>query len=164
MGCDRANELMLDYASGEMHEEARRTFEAHLGSCPECRRELEQMSALLSRMEAEPQLEPTADEIHSCVAVADRALKPIAPTRGVRRWAARAADYAFAGACAAVFALAATIMSLFKVSFAFTNVLDFAFEHQLAAWVGCGAAALVTCFVPIVMHAQRRTGAYWKGG
>jgi anti-sigma factor RsiW len=155
---------MLDYASGEMHEEARRTFEAHLESCPECRRELAQMSAILGLVGSQEDIEPTPDEVRACVALADKSLKPLAPAAGLRRWAARATDHAFAAACLAVFALAAGLMRVFNVAITFDAALDFAFNHQIAVGVVCGVAVLVTCFVPIVMHAQRRTGMLGEGG
>ncbi len=53
--CSRIDELLLDYAYGELDDARRREVEAHLPGCPSCRGALAQMQGTRSLMRALPQ-------------------------------------------------------------------------------------------------------------
>jgi anti-sigma factor RsiW len=61
MNCDEVRRSVQDYVTRELSPEDRRLFDAHLVECAECQRELALMTAVVSTLDHQPVLEPSAD-------------------------------------------------------------------------------------------------------
>jgi anti-sigma factor RsiW len=60
MNCEEVRRSVQDYVTRELNPEGRRLFDAHLVECAECQRELALMTALVSTLDHQPVLEPSA--------------------------------------------------------------------------------------------------------
>ncbi|MCX6842390.1 MAG: zf-HC2 domain-containing protein [candidate division WOR-3 bacterium] len=61
MNCDEVRRLVQDYVTRELSPENRRLLDAHLVECAECQRELALMTAVVSTLDHQPVLEPSAN-------------------------------------------------------------------------------------------------------
>ncbi len=61
MNCDEVRRSVQDYVTRELAPDDRRRFDAHLVECAECQRELALMTAVVSTLDHQPVLEPSAD-------------------------------------------------------------------------------------------------------
>jgi anti-sigma factor RsiW len=61
MNCDEARRSVQDYVTRELSIDDRRLFDAHLVECSECQRELALMTALVSTLDHQSVLEPSAE-------------------------------------------------------------------------------------------------------
>jgi anti-sigma factor RsiW len=60
MNCDEIRRSVQDYVMRELEPENRRLFDAHLVECAECQRELALMTAVVSTLDHQPVMEPSA--------------------------------------------------------------------------------------------------------
>ena len=60
MNCEEVRRSVQDYVTRELNPEDRRLFDAHLVECTECQRELALMTALVSTLDHQPVLKPSA--------------------------------------------------------------------------------------------------------
>lgn len=58
MQCKEAKRLISSYIDGEISPDKRRELEAHLLTCPYCRRELEMMEKIVKLIHELPEIEP----------------------------------------------------------------------------------------------------------
>ena len=64
MNCDEVKRSLQDYVTRELAPEDRRLFDAHLVECGECQRELALMTAVVSTLDHQAVLEPSAGFSH----------------------------------------------------------------------------------------------------
>ena len=167
MNCDRVSELMLEYAAGKLPGDVRRAVEEHLRSCPACQREAHDLIAIAKAIANDAPLAAPEHEIAACVRIAEAALVPT--TAVVRRRTFDLGDLAFGLGSLAALVLVATISRVLGWNITLGDMIGFMRSTPVATAVVVAVVALVTCFVPIVVFAQRsaltyRTVAYRKGG
>ena len=85
MNCELAHERIMTAAYGELADEQAHELERHLGGCPECVREREQLLALKLLMDADPVLEPEANLIARARMRLEEALDALPPWRWYER-------------------------------------------------------------------------------
>jgi hypothetical protein len=85
MNCKLAHERIVAAAYEELADEQTYELEQHLGDCPECAREQEQMLALRAQADAYPVLEPDANLIARSRLRLEAALDALPPTRWYER-------------------------------------------------------------------------------
>jgi anti-sigma factor RsiW len=169
MNCDRVGELMLEYAAGKLPGDTRRAVEEHLKSCPACQREAHDLIAIAKAIANDPPIQTPEHEIAACVRIAEAALVPATAPARTRRRVFDLGDYAFGIGSLAVFVLAAVMSRLLGWNLSLGDVIEFVRSTPIAIAAVVALVALVTCFVPIVVFAQRsaltyRAVAYRKGG
>ena len=81
MNCEIAHERIVTAAYGELSDEHSHELERHLGACPECRKEREQLLALKLLADAYPVLEPDANLIARSRIRLEEALDALPPKR-----------------------------------------------------------------------------------
>ena len=59
MTCDRIRESFADYLAGDLDEESLRAIRSHLAACPACRSEIEELSAVWTKLGVLPQEQPS---------------------------------------------------------------------------------------------------------
>src|SRR5512132_2791788 len=100
MGCDRTRELAAELALGILDGEQRAQALRHLAECPECRRAVEELTAVADELlMLAPEREPPAGFESRVLA---RLQPPPAATRPVRRRRRLLAPLAAAAAAAAI--------------------------------------------------------------
>ncbi len=153
MDCRECESMLVEYAMGELAEDAAPDCRAHLETCPACRRELEDYRRLIGVIADEPVAVPSEAESAALALALDRVRPCPSP-------ATRVADPglqglpAFAAACAAMFVIVAAILGLHTfgaVSFAAVGVIGWR-----AIAVTVTVIVFVTSFVPIAVTARRR--------
>jgi anti-sigma factor RsiW len=85
MNCDVAHERIVTAAYGELADEQAHKLERHLGGCPECVKEREQLLALKLLMDAHPAAEPEANLIARARMRLEEALDALPPWRWYER-------------------------------------------------------------------------------
>jgi anti-sigma factor RsiW len=100
MNCEVAHERIVTAAYGELADEQAHELERHLGGCPECVKEREQLLALKLLMDAHPVLEPEANLVARARMRLEEALDALPPWRWYERLAQRVLN-GFAGLQAA---------------------------------------------------------------
>jgi anti-sigma factor RsiW len=68
MNCDEVKRSLQDYVTRELDPDSRRLFDAHLVECSECQRELALMTAVVSTLDHQAVLEPSAGFSHKVLA------------------------------------------------------------------------------------------------
>jgi len=68
MNCDEVKRSLQDYVTRELAPDDRRLFDAHLVECGECQRELALMTAVVSTLDHQAVLEPSAGFSHKVLA------------------------------------------------------------------------------------------------
>ncbi len=58
MTCEQCKDKLSDLIEGDLLEDAEQAMRAHLQTCPDCRRELEQMQAIVSALNGLPEVDP----------------------------------------------------------------------------------------------------------
>jgi len=87
-GCDRGDELLLEYAYGELEGERRCAFEAHLAGCVSCQVSLRELTATRQAMQLPVEPAPEAG-LESLLAYAKNAVaQQEPPRRSAWRWLA----------------------------------------------------------------------------
>jgi anti-sigma factor RsiW len=85
MNCEVAHERIVTAAYGELADEQAHELERHLGGCPECVKEREQLLALKLLMDAHPAAEPEANLIARARMRLEEALDALPPWRWYKR-------------------------------------------------------------------------------
>jgi anti-sigma factor RsiW len=85
MNCEVAHERIVTAAYGELADEQAHKLERHLGGCPECVKEREQLLALKLLMDAHPAAEPEANLIARARMRLEEALDALPPWRWYER-------------------------------------------------------------------------------
>jgi anti-sigma factor RsiW len=85
MKCEMEHERIVTAAYGELADEQAQELEQHLGDCPECAREQEQVLALKGLADAYPVLEPDANLIARSRQKLEAALDTLPPARWYER-------------------------------------------------------------------------------
>jgi anti-sigma factor RsiW len=85
MNCEVAHERIVTAAYGELADEQAHELERHLGGCPECVKEREQLLALKLLMDAHPAAEPEANLIARARMRLEEALDALPPWRWYER-------------------------------------------------------------------------------
>ena len=85
MNCEVAHERIVTAAYGELGDEQAHELERHLGGCPECVKEREQLLALKLLMDAHPVAEPEANLIARARMRLEEALDALPPWRWYER-------------------------------------------------------------------------------
>src|ERR1035438_1902227 len=85
MNCEVAHERIVTAAYGELADEQAHDLERHLGGCPECVKEREQLLALKLLMDAHPAAEPEANLIARARMRLEEALDALPPWRWYER-------------------------------------------------------------------------------
>ncbi|UCH36557.1 MAG: zf-HC2 domain-containing protein [Armatimonadota bacterium] len=96
--CKKLQDSVALYASGDLDAKDRSTVEAHLQSCSECRRAVDEMRALVAVASAEPVRVP--DELAGRIAEQVNRQRAVAPPPSAFKWSTA---FAFAAAVAVVF-------------------------------------------------------------
>jgi len=89
MNCDLAHERIVMAAYGELLDDAAHELDGHLASCPECRKEREQLHALRVLADAYPVEEPEANLIARSRLRMEEALDAVPPKSWLERFAQR---------------------------------------------------------------------------
>ena len=86
MNCELARERIVAAAWQELSDEQAHELERHVGACPECQRECEQVLALKVLMEANPVQEPAPNMVARARLRLDEVIDTLPPKRWYERW------------------------------------------------------------------------------
>jgi len=153
MECERYEDILASYVSGDLSEKEAAALEAHLHSCDGCRESLEAYRSVAALIADEPVLTPTASESAALAQALDHIPMSAPKAQAVTRSSRELAGFALATAAAFVFlVLVLGLQSIGKINL----VSEIARFNPLTIAVSAVVIVFVTSFIPIMVTARRR--------
>lgn len=153
MECERYEDILASYASGDLSEKEAAALEAHLHTCAACRESLEEYRSVAALIADEPMLSPTASESAALAQAMERIPMCAPKTQAVTRSSRELAGFALATVAAFAFlVLVLGLQSIGKIDL----VSEIARFNPLTIAVSAVVVVFVTSFIPIMVTARRR--------
>lgn len=154
MDCERYEQMLAAYASGDLTADEAEAVERHLSGCSACRQTLEGYRAVIGLIADEPVVSPTASE-SAAMASAVASVEP-GRQRRVDRTAVPAKGLpGFALATLAAFVLIALVLGL-QAFGSIDIVWLISFVNPVWIAVAAVLVVFVSSFIPIWITARRR--------
>jgi anti-sigma factor RsiW len=153
MECERYEDMLSSYVSGDLNGKAAEALEAHLQGCAECRESLDVYRSVAALIADEPALAPTASESAALAQALDRIPMRTPKAQAVTRSSRELAGFALA--TVAAFAFLVILLGLQSIG-RIDLVSGIARFNPLTIAVSAVVVVFVTSFIPIMVTARRR--------